>query len=405
MKVLWITRTCPFPPNDGEKLRQFNLIKALAPEHEVTLVCRVMTDEQQTRLPELRKHCAAVHAVRVPPPRNHLERLRWLLPFLVSRYPVATCTVFFRSIDQVLRKLAATERFDVVQVEHPWMTIYLDRARFQGRPSTVLTMHNIDFLRNERIIEHTPFGLRKLYHVLNQTKVKRRELATLARYDTVVAMSELEREAMLAELPQLRVAVIPNGVDCQHVVYQPAQGNQPRLVFVASLDSEANHDGAMYFIDDVLPLLKLAVPNVCVSIVGRAPRPSLQARGNGRDVVVTGAVPSVLPFYGNAAVAIVPLRSGGGTRLKILEAMAAGTPVVSTTVGAEGLDLTQGEHLLLADDAASFAAAIQRLLADPELRAAIGRRARQHVERHFDWGIMGEQQKAVYRAGQANAGV
>ena len=219
MKVLWITRTCPFPANDGEKLRQFNILKAIASKHEITLVCRVMNESQLSGLAELRKFCAVVHGIHIPSPKSNLERLQWLFPFLFSRYPLAACTVYFRQIDKILRVLAATERFDIIQIEHPWMTLYTDHMSLKNKPATVLTMHNIDYLRNERIIAHTPFGLTKVYQLVNQIKVKRRELEILGKYDVVVTMSELEREALLKERSKLCISVIPNGADCLNLPY------------------------------------------------------------------------------------------------------------------------------------------------------------------------------------------
>jgi glycosyltransferase involved in cell wall biosynthesis len=399
VKILWIARTCPFPPNDGEKLRMFHLLKAVAQHHELTLVCRVMTDEQQAGLEELRKFCTGgVFGIYVPPPRNMLERLRWLLPFVFSRYPVALCIVYFRRMQEVLAQLGRTQHFDVVQIEHSSLTIYLDKVKFAGNPALILTMHNIDYLRNERIIDITPFGLTKFYHLLNRVRQKQWELQSLTRYDRVIAMSGLERLAMLAEIPSLNVDVIPNGVDCREVSHELAPAAATGLVFVASMDSEANHDGAMYFLDEVLPLIRQGHPAVTVAMVGRGPRAELKARHDGQAVVVTGQVDAVLPYYRQAAIAVVPLRSGGGTRLKILEAMAAGTPVVSTTVGAEGLDLVDGRQVLLADTPQDFAFAVGRLLNDAGLRAAISVQARQRVEQDCDWALLGERHEDLYRS-------
>jgi glycosyltransferase involved in cell wall biosynthesis len=357
-----------------------------------------MTDEQLAGLAELRKICVGgVHGIHVPPPRNMLERLRWILPFVFSRYPVALCIVYFERIRDVLQRLGREQRFDIVQIEHSSLTIYLDRVSFDGDPKRVLTMHNIDYLRNERVIAHTPFGPTRLYHVFNRVRQKRWELESLARYDLIIAMSELERRAMLAEGPGLPVQVIPNGVDCRAIACEIAPASSRSLVFVASMDSEANHDAAMFFLDAVLPLIARRQADATVAIVGRGPKAELVARGDGRRVVVTGQVDSVLPYYRAAAVAIVPLRSGGGTRLKILEAMAAGTPVVSTTVGAEGLDVVDRQHLLLADTPDDFAAAVGRLLDDPGLRASLGASARRLVEQHYDWSLLGAQHEALYR--------
>lgn len=381
----------------------FHLLKALAAHHELTVVCRVMNDEQLAGLAELRQFCAGVHGVMVPSPRSTLGRLRWLLPFVFSRYPLSLCTVYFKSIRDVLRRMAREQRFDIVQVEHSSLTIYLDHVQFSGDPATVLTMHNIDHLRNQRIIDNTPFGAVKLYHLLNQARFKQYELEAVSRYGTVVAMSGLDRQALLQDLPVAPVVVIPNGVDCRQMAFAPVHQPEPSLVFVASMDSEANHDGAMFFLDEVMPLIQRSHPSVVVAMVGRGPRAALAARNGQHGVTVTGQVADVLPYYRSAAMSVVPLRSGGGTRLKILEAMALGTPVVSTTVGAEGLDVIDGVHLLLADSPQAMADAVGRLIEDPPLAASLAVRARRLVEQRYDWPLIGVQHDQVYRDTARNA--
>lgn len=399
LRVLWIAKSCPYPPTDGEKLRMFHLLDELARRgHEITLVCRTMSEDQRGDASPLERICrGGVHRVDIPSPTGHLERLRWMAPFVFSAYPVDVCTVYFEPFRAVLERLARERQFDVVQVEHSSLTIYLDRVDFPGRPARVLTMHNIDYLRNERVLAHTPFGAKWLYQRFNQRRQKPWELAALARYDVVIAMSELERRTMLTECPGLPAHVVPNGVDCSGLPFQLGPADSQGLLFVASMDSSANHDGAMFFLRDVMPRILRKHPDASVALVGRGPRPELLAQADGRHVVVTGQVDSVLPYYRRAAVAVVPLRSGGGTRLKILEAFAAGTPVVSTRVGAEGLDVVDGRHLLLADSPEEFAAAVGRLLIDPGMRAELAQRGRHLVEQRYDWPMLGGIHDAIYR--------
>jgi glycosyltransferase involved in cell wall biosynthesis len=397
VKILWIARTCPYPANDGEKLRVFNLLKNLAADHELTLVCRVMHDEEETGLAELRKFCAAVHGVFVPRPAGILEKLRWVAPFVFSRYPVSLSTVFFRQIARVLQELGDSKEFDIIQVEHSSLAIYLDHVSFPGKPRTLVTMHNIDFVRNGRIIRNTPPGITKCYHLFNQHRFKTWELRTLRRFDAIIAMSEYDRDILKQEVPGVPVHIVQNGVDTTAIPCAPADRPTPKVIFVASMDSEANHDGALYFINDIFPLLKKVHPAATVVFVGRNPRPELAALHNGADIVVTGKVADVFVYYRDAAVAIVPLRSGGGTRLKILEAMAAGTPVVSTGIGCEGLRVEDGEHLLVADTPHKFAESIGRLFTDDGFRRALIQRARAMVEADYDWRLIARQHDGIYR--------
>ena len=283
LKILWIARTCPFPANDGEKLRVFNLLKALAQRHDLTVVYRVIEAEEEAGAVELRKFCKGVHGVRVPRPRGIAEKLRWMLPFLFSRYPLALCTVFFKPIVRQLERLACSERYDVVQVEHSSLSIYRDHVHFTDDPATVLTMHNIDYVRNERVLRNTPWGAAKLYHWLNQRRFKQWELSVLKQYDQVIAMSGVDRQMLQADVPGLPVQVVPNGVDAQAIPFAPAVGNTSNVIFVASMDSEANHDGAMFFLREVWPLLKRHQPGAVLKFVGRSPNPELRAADNGKS--------------------------------------------------------------------------------------------------------------------------
>lgn len=397
LRILWIARTCPYPANDGEKLRVFNLLKTLSQLHDLTVIYRAIEAEEEAGATELRKFCKGVYGVRVPRPRGAVEKLRWMLPFLFSRYPLALCTVFFRPIAHQLAQLARSERYDIVQVEHSSLSIYRDHVDFAGDPATVLTMHNIDYLRNERVLRNTPWGAAKLYHWLNQRRFKRWELGVLARYDQVIAMSEVDREVLETDVAGLPVQVVPNGVDATAIPFAPAAAGTNTIIFVASMDSEANHDGAMFFLQEVWPLLKRQRPDTVLKLVGRGPNAELRAADNGNDVIVTGKVDDVLKFYREAAVAIVPLRSGGGTRLKILEAMAAGTAVVSTTIGCEGLEVGHERDILIADEPAALAEAIRHVLDDEPARAALVHAARELVETRYDWKLIARQHQMVYQ--------
>ncbi len=396
MKILWLARTCPYPPNDGEKLRVFNLLRILVRHHELTLVCRVMSDDEYDGLNVLREMGIQTVGVPVPSPTSYIQRLHWLLPFVFSRYPVSLCTVFFPKIRDAIRDLVSKQGFDVIQVEHSSLTIYLDYIRFLNAPALVLTMHNIDRLRNERIIAATPFGLRKIYLLWDQARFKQWEMASLQRYNRVVVMSALDASLLHKDLPDLAIDVVPNGVDCTSLGYEPPRHDENLMIFVASMDSEANHDGAMFFLREIFPLIR-RYTNTRASMVGRNPQPDLIAMQNGSTILVTGKVDDVLPFYRQAAVAVVPLRSGGGTRLKILEAMAMGTPVVSTTVGAEGLEVSNEQNILLADTPTAFAQAVIRIIHDSSLAARLSSNARKLVENYYDWKEIAQLQGDVYQ--------
>jgi len=226
MKILLIARDCPFPANDGGKIRIFNLIKNLS-HHDITLVCRTMSPEDQAGIAELKKYCRTVYGIYIPSPGSFIKKLNWVLPFVFSKYPLGMSTIFFKEIQKTIQEICANERFDVIQVEHSSLTIYLDDLFIPDTSRTILTMHNIDYIRNERVIENLSFGIKKIYELINQAKYKQWELACLERYDRIIAMSELDREIMINDVPGLNVDIIPNGVDTFEITYK----EEERILF------------------------------------------------------------------------------------------------------------------------------------------------------------------------------
>jgi polysaccharide biosynthesis protein PslH len=400
MKILWIARTCPYPPNDGEKIRVFNLIKNLC-HHDITLVFRAMHDNEFQGVSVLSQYCRQVRYAYIPSPTSHLERARWCLPFLFTRYPISLATVYFREIADILQELCAEETYDVVHVEHSSLTIYLDALKFKNNPYTILTLHNVDYVRNIRVMANTPAGIYKLFLYYNQIKFKAWEVDSIMRYDKVITVSSTDRETIEQMGISNDIDVVPNGVDTENLKLIAGRAMTKSILFVASMDSEANHDGAMFFLEQIFPLIRSRVPSVSLYLVGRNPRAQLSAFHDKDGVFVTGEVADVREFYERAAVAIVPLRSGGGTRLKILEAMALGIPVVSTTVGCEGLNVENGKHLVVVDEPKRFADAVIEIFDNEKLCRSLVQASRKVVEEQYDWRTIAAQQDRLYHIAAA----
>jgi len=395
-KILLIARTCPFPPNDGEKIRIYNLLKNLS-HHHITLVCRAMNEKEQNSISELEKYCSKVICVHIPSPSNFIEKIKWILPFVFSRYPLSLSTVFFKKISEKLQELCESQDFDIIQVEHSSLSIYLDHLRFMNKPKKIVTMHNIDYVRNARIINNLPWSINKIYNMINQWRFEKWELSSLQRFDRVIVMSEVDKEILTQDLLSLNVEIVCNGVDTEEIQFSPQRKQLNGLIFVASMDSDANHDAALFFIKEIFPLIKQYNSTATIHIVGRRPRQELLVLNNSSDIVITGMVDNVLDYYNNAAISVIPLRSGGGTRLKILEAMAARVPVVSTTVGAEGLHVEHKKNILIADTPEDFAGCVQMLWNNKTLRDNLIKQARRDVELEYDWKHISEHHEAVYQ--------
>jgi glycosyltransferase involved in cell wall biosynthesis len=225
--------------------------------------------------------------------------------------------------------------------------------------------------------------------------MRRWEARYAARFDRCIAVSEADRRLLLAINPRLRVDVVPNGVNTKVYRPLPMNGRSPSLLFVGHMGYDPNIDAALFLTKDILPRIRRAVPDVELWLVGRNPSPAVtHLQGNG--VFVSGTVGDLLPYYERSAVCVVPLRAGGGTRLKILEAMALNRPIVSTTIGSEGLDAVHSEHLLNADRPEAFAEQVVRALRDRELAERLAANARRLVVSRYDWDTIAARQLQIY---------
>jgi glycosyltransferase involved in cell wall biosynthesis len=257
--------------------------------------------------------------------------------------------------------------------------------RLPGDPILILDEHNIEYDIVRRTAISTREIDRKLYSELNWRKLRAEERDAWRRFDGCTVTSSRDEALLLRDVPSARTAVVPNGVDVPFFSAYSAQvPDEMSLLFFGTVRYHPNLDGLLFFLREVMPRLKARYPTVKLRIVGPSVVPEIAARA-GDDVEVVGLVDDVRPYIARATVVIVPLRIGGGTRFKILEAMAMGKAAVSTVVGAEGIAVRDGEDILLANDAVHFARQIGRLLDDAALRERIGAAARRLAERDYSW--------------------
>ena len=238
----------------------------------------------------------------------------------------------------------------------------------------------------------------KFAYWTQQLAFQRYERVLSPKFDAVTCTSDIDAAVFQQYGAKDAIEIIPNGVDITH--YQPdfAAEAPAHLIYIGSMDWYPNEDAVAFFADEVLPRIQETVPDVAFSIVGGNPSARVQKLAERERVVVTGRVPEIKPYFAEATVFVVPLRIGSGTRLKILEALAMGKAIVSTTVGAEGLDLRDGEEILIADEPTAFADAVIRLLMDSELRRRVGENGRARVERDYDWRSIGKKLYTLYES-------
>lgn len=390
MRILVLANATPWPPRGGAQLRIRHLLERIAKRHEVVLGCHMWSDADREGVAELNRRGLRTVGGMIRFPSTQ----RWLFNAALHGLrglPPETVKMQAPELHQLVRDGA----YDVLQVEETILAPYFRSMPRDRQRHRVLTLHNVHFLQDLRLARIEPSLRWQASRRFNAMWMRYYEPRVSAAVDRVITMSAEDRVLLQSRAPGVCAEVIPNGVDTHALrPLQPAEG-PPALVFVGSMMYRPCVDAAVWLVREILPLVRRTHPGVEVWIVGRGQVPEVTAlAGNG--VFVTGEVEDVEPYYRRATLAVAPLRAGGGTRLKILEAMALGRVVVSTTVGAEGLRVDHDTHLAIADDAPSLANAIASLLNDPERRDRLARAARALVEAEYDWDRIGASHLALY---------
>ncbi|MGE3179941.1 MAG: glycosyltransferase [Vicinamibacterales bacterium] len=387
MRILWLKSDLLLPLDKGGKLRTWHLLRHLASRHRLTYVCFADPDGPQEHVDGMRD--VAEEVVTVPRREPAKRSARFYLEVakrLLDPLPYAVAAYRSRRYRQAVERLLATQEFDVVVSDFLPPVVNLPR---QLLCPAVLFTHNVESDIWRRHAETHRGAMRQLYRSQWRRMLKF-ERRALRRFDRVLAVSAEDQQTFLRLFPDVAgqaIDVIPTGVDSTFFTPNPAAAGPRQLVFTGSMDWLPNEDAMLHFCRDILPLIHEEEPATTLTIVGREPTARVQ-RLAGPRVTVTGRVDDVRPYLDQGTVFIVPLRVGGGTRLKIFEAMAMGKAVVSTSVGAEGLPVVDGRDLLLADSPLTFAKAVVHLLRDANRREALEGAARELVVRHYDWSVV-----------------
>lgn len=392
-RLLFVSPRFLFPMDQGGKIRTGNTLRGMkGGAFDITLVSPAPDDHARFSA-DIQAACDRF----VPWPEQPRSRLRRALA-LASRLPVAAATDRSAAGSAVVRR-ALAERPDVVVADFPHADVLMP-PRIDA--ACVMFTHNVEAEIFERHAKRET-GLWGHVWANQSRKMARLEQESLARYDTVVAVSDRDRDALAKRYRLPLVEAIDTGVDLDFFAMNPPEtepdpgANGGTLIFTATMSWAANVEGIHFLLDDVWPRLMAVRPGIKAVIIGRNPPASLsdKIRARGLDVTLTGFVDDIRPYVANANVYVIPLFVGSGTRIKAFEAMAMGRPVVSTTLGIEGLDVTHGQNFLRADDADAFAAAILDLLDDASARARIAREARHLMEERFSWSRVAAQFEAI----------
>lgn len=380
MKILWVKSDFLHPTTKGGQIRTLEMMKELKRRHEIHYVA--FDDPARPEgVARSGEYCHRAYPIRHHvPDKASFGFAAQVLKGVFSPIPAAIYLYESREMKRTVDRLIGTERFDRVVCDFliPSINIScMDRA--------ILFQHNVESIIWQRRADHGGDSPTRLFLQLQAERMFQYEDRVCREAGHVVAVSAIDAKVMRNLFGLTRLSTIPTGVDIDYFTPREPVPLIADLVFVGSMDWLPNEDGVLYFTREILPLIRRKRPDCSLAVVGRRPPPEVMALSRDSNILVTGTVPDVRPFLRGAHASIVPLRIGGGTRLKIYESMAAGTPAVSTTIGAEGLEISPPDNIRIADSPVDFAAQCIELLEDSGVRRAIAANAREFVAQKFSW--------------------
>lgn len=400
MRILWVKVGGLWPLNTGGRLRTFHILSELSRRHRVILVTTHGPGDDPEALGAYLPRCERVVSVPYTIPKYGSALFTTaLLRSWLSPYPVDLWKCRVPELRKEVLRLISAAEIDVCVAD---FLAASPNVPLDGPVPVVLFVHNVEHMIWKRLSQTETRVWRRALLELEWRKMRRYETQACSQASLTVAVSEVDRELLATNAPRASVCAIPTGVDTSYFTPNAAREVPTGLVFTGSMDWYPNEDAVLHFIEAILPRIRGEVPEVSLAVVGRNPTRRLRAVAAQAGVRVTGTVDDVRPYVAEAAVYVVPLRVGGGTRLKIFEALSMEKAVVATTVGAEGLPLVPGKHFLQADDPADFARTIVSLLRDPVRRRALSTAGRRLVEERYAWSQVAREFEARCKEVAAN---
>jgi polysaccharide biosynthesis protein PslH len=386
VKILWVKSDFLHPTTKGGQIRTLEMLRRLRSRHEIHYVAFAGADPAEA-LRRSSEYCDRSYPIAHTVPSHRSLRFAWqLVQGLASKLPVAVSRYRSTAMRQKLESLLESEHFDAVVCDFPIPAINFSRGR-----EYILFEHNVETMIWRRHVEAAKSRLLRAYFRAQARKMLAYEQAVCSAAKHVIAVSPVDAQLIQQWFGLREVSFVDTGVDIEHFAPKPSP-RRADLIFVGSMDWLPNIDGIKYFVHSVLPLIRKIRPDCSLAIVGRDPAPEILALASAdQRIEVTGTVPDVRPYLWGSAVSIVPLRIGGGTRLKIYESMAAQTAVVSTTTGAEGLVIDPPHTIRIADSPQDFAAQCLELLSNELVRKQQVDAAWQVVATRFSWDVIARQ--------------
>jgi sugar transferase (PEP-CTERM/EpsH1 system associated) len=395
MKILYLAHRIPYPPNKGDKIRSFNEIKYLAKNHSIDLICLADDPNDLQHKEDLQKYCRKVF---VYPISTTWSKIKGLAEFCIGK-PITTAYFYRKTVQETFNHWLTNNDYDAVicfsssMAEYVFKSVQLyliGQGRGPEKPKLIMDFCDIDSDKWLQYAQKEAFPLKQVYQAEN-FRLQAYETQVYKTFDASTVASQKEKELFLQVCPAAEnMVVLPNGVDTEYFSPQSTQPaeqltDESALVFTGAMDYHANVDGVCWFCEHIFPAVRKQYENARFYIVGRNPAPAVEKLGTLPGVHVIGNVADIRPWYQKAAVFVVPMRLGRGVQNKVLEAMAMGRPIVSTSKANDGIGALDGEHLIIADSADNFARAVTGLLQDHNRQKILGVNARNFVLAENTW--------------------
>ena len=379
MKILFISQLFPLPQDSGGKIKSYQTIRSLASKHSVHLLTYIRNQQEKACLGQMENICESVRTVQLK--RGKAKQILDIVSSFVSKASFIIHRDFRKSMQEAVNKAISDIKPDVIHIDHLQMAQFVN---WNGPYNTVLDEHNVEWQIIERIAETSESVLMRYYAKIEYPKLKKYEISIFKKCDALLTVSSIDKETILNYEPDTKFAkVVPVGVDTDYFAQVKRDASSKNILSIATMHWPPNVDSILHFYKDIYPIIKQSIHDSTFTIGGQNPTPAIQNLGCDDSVHVTGYLDDIRQTAQDCGVFIVPLRSGSGVRIKILNALAMGLPVISTSLGVEGLDVINGEHLIIADTDKAFADAVIRLLNDSKLADELGENGRKLISEKY----------------------
>ena len=381
MKILHLSPYVPVPPDFGGALRIYHLLKGLTKNHEVTFLTFGYDNQKDLLEEQFGSLLNEMHVIQPTWAWNY----RRLAQFYSLFSPNSFFSLFSKSeeMQRLINKIVMKENFDVIQMEFPIMGIF----DFDCDAIKILDEHNVEYDNFYGMWKHAQTPIRKLHYLSEYKKSYKEEIANCKKMDAIFVVSARDKQILDNEVPDIPKYLVPNGVDTTYFKSCEEKPESYSLVFTGMMAYVPNYDGMHYFLDEIFPLVLKKIPEAKIYIVGNRPPKDLEQRATD-NVIITGYVNDVRPYVRRSSLYVVPLRMGGGTRLKVLEALAMKKPVVTTSIGCEGIEVSDNESVIIRDDPKEFAESIIEVLKDRALQKSLGDKGFEIINSIYDWSVI-----------------